>query len=357
MLTSLLEGRTGMVLRVGALLIICAVAAVVRLATAQEPARSVASSSAVAIIGDRRITVAELDAVAHDRLAKIRNEEYTIRKQVLDDYVTRVLLEQEAASRGVTVQELTRIEIDAKVTPVTEDQARAVLESRGPRPPGQTDAQAIAQIEISLRQARLNGARRRFVDTLRDKTRVRILLDVPRIEIPAGKAPSRGPAAAPVTIVEFSDFQCPYCRAVSGTLKTLEQRYGNKVRIVYRDFPLPNHRDAPKAAEAAACAHEQGRFWQMHDKLFESQSGLQIADLKRYARDIGLDAARFDTCLDSGTREAVWRQNLAEGQRFGVSATPTFFINGRMITGARPVEAFGEIIDEELGRVAAVAAR
>ena len=342
--------------RVGALLLVCGLAAFVGLAVAQESARGV-SSGAAATVGDRTITVAELDAMAKERLAKIRNEEFTIRRQVLDEWVTRVLLEKEAAARGVTVQELTRIEIDAKVTPVTEEQARAVLESRGPRPPGQSEAQAMTQIEMTLRQSRQVEARRRFVDTLRDKSRVRILLDAPRVEIATGSAPSRGPATAPVTIVEFSDFQCPYCRAVSGTLKTLEQRYGNKVRIVYRDFPLPNHRDAPKAAEAAACAHEQGRFWQMHDKLFESQSGLQVADLKRYARDIGLDAARFDTCLDSGTREAVWRQNRTEGQRFGVSATPTFFINGRMITGARPVEAFAEIIDEELGRVSKVAAR
>jgi protein-disulfide isomerase len=215
----------------------------------------------------------------------------------------------------------------------------------------------MAQIETTLRQARQAEARRRFVDTLRNKSRVRILLEAPRVEINAGTSPSRGPATAPVTIVEFSDFQCPYCRAASGTLKALEQRYGNKVRIVYRDFPLPNHNDAPKASEAAACAHEQGRFWQMHDKLFEGRSGLQIAELKRYARDIGLDTVRFDACLDSGTREAVWRQNRAEGQRVGVSATPTFFINGRMLTGARPVEAFAEIIDEELGRVATMAAR
>jgi len=315
------------------------------------------ASVRVATIGGKTITAAELDAMARDRLIRVRNEEYTVRRQVLDEYLTRLLLEQEAAGRGVTVQELTRVEIDANVAPVTDEQARAILESRGARNPGQTEAQALAQIEGSLRQTRRTEARRRFVDGLRTKSGVQILLEAPRASVSVANAPSKGPATAPVTIVEFSDFQCPYCRSVTETLRKLQARYADQVRIVYRDFPLPNHKEAPKAAEAAACAHEQGRFWEMHDKLFDNQSGLQVPDLKRRAAEIGLNTVRFDECLDSGKFSATWQQNRTEGQGYGVSATPTFFINGRMITGARPLEAFAEIIDEELARVTNVAAR
>ena len=326
--------------------------------SAQEPGYCPAPASGrVATIGGRTITTAELDAMARDRLIRVRNEEYTVRRQVLDEYLTRLLLEQEAAGRGVTVQELTRVEIDAKVAPVTEEQARVVLESRGARNPGQTEAQALAQIESGLRQTRRTEARRRFVDGLRTKSGVQILLEAPRASVNVANAPSKGPATAPVTIVEFSDFQCPYCRSVTETLRKLQARYADQVRIVYRDFPLPNHTEAPKAAEAAACAHEQGRFWEMHDTLFDNQSGLQVPDLKRRAAEIGLNTVRFDECLDSGKFSATWQQNRAEGQGYGVSATPTFFINGRMITGARPLEAFAEIIDEELARVTNVAAR
>ena len=166
----------------------------------------------------------------------------------------------------------------------------------------------------------------------------------------ASKGQIRGSKGAKLAIIEFSDFQCPYCRQVTDTLKRIEERYGENVRFVFRDFPLPMHKNAPKAAEAAACAHEQGQFWAMHDKLFAAQSSLQLPDLKRLARDLALNAAEFDRCLDSGKFESQWQQNRAEGQKYGVSATPTFFINGRMVTGALPYQAFSDIVEEELAR-------
>ena len=162
--------------------------------------------------------------------------------------------------------------------------------------------------------------------------------------------PSETGPNAPITIVEFSVFQCPFCQKVIDTLTRIEERYGDSIRFVFRDFPLGMHPDAPKAAEAAACAHEQGQFWAMHDKLFAAQSSLQLPDLKRLARDLALNAAEFDRCLDSGKFESQWQQNRAEGQKYGVSATPTFFINGRMVTGAMPYQAFSDIVEEELAR-------
>jgi protein-disulfide isomerase len=323
--------------------------AVLTVASAQDT-HSTGPLAPAAMIADRTITLAELDALARDRLMKLRNEEYTIRRQVLDDHLSRLLIEAEAKTRGMTVDELIRTEIESKVAPVTEEQKRAVLESRGQRPQGSEDADTLAQIESSLRQSRRAQARKRFVDGLRAKTMVRVLLEPPRATVDVTRGPSRGARTAPVTIVEYADFQCPYCRSVTQTLRALQDKYRGQVRIVFRHLPLPNHKEAPKAAEAAECAGEQGRFWEMHDKLFENQSGLQVADLKRRAAEMSLDTHRFDTCLDSGRFAAAWQQDREEGQRFGVSATPTFFINGRMVRGALPLQAFEDVIDEELRR-------
>lgn len=304
----------------------------------------------MAVVGDTTVTVAELDALASERLARLRNEEYTIRKQVLEEHITRLLLEKEAAARHISVSELTEREIASRVSPVTEDQKRAVYESTGNRTSAQSETQALAQIETNLKQSRMAEARRRFVSELRAKTNVRVLLDPARVAVDTDHAPAKGPVNAPVTIVEFSDFQCPYCRSVVDTLRRIETEYANRVRFVFRDFPLPSHMDAPKAAEAAACANEQGQFWKMHDVLFADRSTLHVSDLKRRATAIGLNAYQFDQCLDSGKYAVVWQFNRALGQRYGVSATPTFFINGRFVAGALPYEAFREIIDDELAR-------
>jgi protein-disulfide isomerase len=329
-----------------------ALASLPALCAAQQPSPRPGAEHAVALVGDVPVTPADLDAFAKDRLTRLRNEEYTIRRQALDDLVGRMLLEKEAARRGITVAALMQTEIEAKAAPVTEDQKRAVFESAPSRFGGMNENQALAQIEANLKQGRLADARRRFVGDLRKRAGVTILLSAPRAAVDAARGPSKGSAAAPITIVEFSDFQCPYCRKGADTLKRIEERYGDKVRIVFRDFPLPMHKDAPKAAEAAACANAQNQFWAMHDKLFAAQSNLQVPDLKRVARDLGLNAAEFDQCLDSGRFESQWQQNRAEGQKFGVSATPTFFINGRMVTGALPYEAFTDIMEEELAHTA-----
>jgi protein-disulfide isomerase len=332
--------------------IAAALAALPAPGVAQQPSSRPGPDNPVALVGDVPVTPADLDAFAKDRLMRLRNEEYTIRRQALDDYIARMLLEKEAAQRGITVAALTSTEIEAKAAPVTDDQKRAVYESARSRFGGMSENQALAQIEANLKQGRLLDARRRFVGELRTRAGVKILLSAPRAAVDAARGPSKGLSTAPITIVEFSDFQCPYCRQVIDTLKRIEERYGEKVRIVFRDFPLAMHKDAPKAAEAAACAHDQGQFWAMHDKLFATQSNLQVADLKRAARDLGLNATEFDHCLDSAKFESQWQQNRAEGQKYGVSATPTFFINGRMVTGALPYQAFSDILDEELARTA-----
>jgi protein-disulfide isomerase len=123
------------------------------------------------------------------------------------------------------------------------------------------------------------------------------------------------------------------------------------VRVVFRDFPLSIHAQAPKAAEAATCADEQGKFWEMHDRLFGNQQALQVADLKKHAAELALDTSRFDQCLDSGKYAAEWKKDVDDGTRLGVTGTPAFFVNGRFLSGAQPYEAFVRVIDEELQRL------
>jgi protein-disulfide isomerase len=207
-------------------------------------------------------------------------------------------------------------------------------------------------IEEVLRQQRIRERGLEYLKELRAKIGVRVLLEPLRVAVDSSDDPSKGPAAAPVTIVEFSDFQCSYCAQVSLTLKKITEQYRDKVRLVFRDFPLAMHKEAPKAAEAAACAHEQGKYWEMHDRLFANQGELQIEDLKRHAAEINLKGDQFNTCLDSGKYAAEWSEDMKEGSRYGVSSTPVFFINGRMLTGAQPFEVFSRMIEEELGRVA-----
>ncbi len=163
--------------------------------------------------------------------------------------------------------------------------------------------------------------------------------------------PVEGNANAPVTIIEFSDFQCPFCeRFYTGTLSQIRKDYidTGKVKLIYRDFPLNFHPEAQKAAEAAGCAEEQGKFWEYHDKIFQNQAALGVASEKQWAKDLGLDTAKFNQCLDSGSRNSEISKDLSDGQNAGISGTPTFFINGQKVVGAQPYSVFQQIIDAEL---------
>lgn len=163
----------------------------------------------------------------------------------------------------------------------------------------------------------------------------------------------KGSADAPVTIVEFSDFECPFCtRFYTQTLPQIEEQYiktGN-VKFVYRDFPLGFHANAQKAAEAAECAAEQGKFWEMHDKLFEEGVEGSVSSFKRFAADLGLDTTKFNDCLDSGKMESEVKKDMADGSAMGISGTPGFIINGQLVSGAQPFEVFKQIIDGELAK-------
>jgi protein-disulfide isomerase len=167
-------------------------------------------------------------------------------------------------------------------------------------------------------------------------------------KLDVGASPTRGPKDAPVTVVVFSDFECPFCARAVPTLQQLENEYGGRLRVVFKHVPLPNHPNARLAAAASLAAHEQGRFWEFHDVLFANQRALDRASLERHAQQVGLDLGRFRSALDSGRFEAQVAADAAEGARVGAQGTPTFFINGRTLVGALPIEQFRRLIDDEL---------
>jgi protein-disulfide isomerase len=309
-----------------------------------------AASDVLALIGGEPYTAQDLEQAAGPRLFQARSQEYQARRQILDEEIDHRLLDREAASRQLTIQELLKQEVAAKVAPVTPAEQKAYYDSNKGRIGPMSEADAFVRIEIGLRQQRTNERQLAFLDALRVKAGVRVLLDPPRLQVDmAGDDPSRGPADAPVTMVEFSDFQCPFCARAMATLKKLDEAYPGKIRLVYRDFPIVQiHPHSARASEAAGCARDQGKFWAMHDAIFGHQDKLEDADLKKNAADIGLDAAQFAQCLDSGRHRPEWEKDAADGERYGISSTPAFFINGRLLVGAQPYENFARLIDEEL---------
>ncbi len=308
-----------------------------------------APSGAVARVGDVTLTEEQLDEVIRGPLTELRMRENTLRTQGLEELIAQTVLTKEAAARGMTVPALLKAEVEAKATP-SEAEMRAYYEANKDRFKSMTEADAFKQIEPGLRQQQQRTRQSAYLRELRQKYGVKVLLEPVRMGIDVTGAPIRGNVKAPVTIVEFSDFQCPFCARARPTVNRVREVYGDKVRIIFRDFPLQMHAQATKAAEAASCAGEQGKFWEMHDWMFASQAKLQVPDLKQHAADMGLKADAFGECLDSGKYTAKWQQGLADGTKYGVTGTPAFFINGRPLVGARPFEDFSQVIDDELER-------
>jgi predicted DsbA family dithiol-disulfide isomerase len=305
-----------------------------------------------ATVAGEPIPLAAVDDVVKSQLMEIRAREHQLRSQALDALIAQSLLEKEAKARGVSEDALEKTEVLDKAA-VGDDEARAYYEANKARIGSMPEEEAMKQIRAGLAQQRQGERRAAFARELRSKYDVKVLLEPYRIPVALGDAPVRGSAMAPVTILEFSDFQCPYCVRSRPTVARIRETYGDKVRWAFRHFPLSFHDKAEKAGEAAACAGDQGRFWEMHDRLWANSAKLGLADLKQHAVALGLDAAKFDQCLDSGQHAGLLERDEEAGQGYGVSGTPAFFVNGRPLVGAQPFEAFQQVIDDELARAGA----
>jgi len=305
----------------------------------------------VAEVDGQPITRGELERKAADSLAALRQQEYDILRQSLDQMIADRLIEKESASRHLSREALLKAEVEDKVKAPDEARISEIYEQNKARFRGQTRDQMAPDIVRAMKQQDMGSRRAAFTDELRKKAAVRVSLDPPRAQVAVPKgAPTLGPEGAPVTMVEFSDYQCPYCRRAQGVVDEIVQKYKGQIRFVHRDFPLEGHPRAMPAARAARCADEQGAFWDYHHGLLTAPGDFSDEDFKSRAATLGLDTKKFSACLESSRHDAFIKSSIEDGARIGVSGTPAFFINGRMLFGARPLEQFEEVIDAELAQ-------
>ncbi|HIC68759.1 MAG TPA: DsbA family protein [Candidatus Latescibacteria bacterium] len=270
-------------------------------------------------------------------------------QRALDALIDEQLLADQARGEGIAPDSLMAREVSARAEAVNDSSVQAFYEQNQAGMGGQ----ALEEMRERIHDYLVTQSRRRVRDSyfarLRQEAGVEMSLEPPRavIEVSA-EEPTRGPADAPIQLVEYSDFQCPYCVRAQVVVERVMATYGDRVRHIFRDYPLPGHEHAHIAARAGQCAHDQGRFWQYRALLFANIKALSADDLKRHAATAGLDLPRFESCLDSD-RFGDWiDEDVRSGQALGVTGTPAFFVNGRLLSGARPFQDFEQLIEEEL---------
>jgi protein-disulfide isomerase len=311
-------------------------------------------SDVVATVGGASITLDQVDEKALQNPATsfggvtLAQALYEARQAAAGEIIANLLLDQEAKRRNVQPTVVYSQEILSRVKPVADADVVTWYEKNPQQVQGATLDQVRASILSLLTQQREQEVRDAYIDTLKAKTAVRVMLEPPRVAVSAGTSPTKGPANAPIELIEFADFQCPFCLAASPTVKRVLDTYGDRIRFVYRNFPLENHPNARPAAEAAQCANEQGQFWAYHDRLFSDPGKLSVAELKQTAASLGLDSPRFNKCVDDRKYRSVVEADAKAGTDAGVTGTPAFFINGRLLSGAQPYDVFKHVVDEEL---------
>jgi len=308
-------------------------------------------SEKIAELDGAVITHTDLTRSAGRVLSSAREQLYRLERQKLDEYIGAALLTREAKNRNISVSTLLDQEVASKVAPITDEEIKSFYDSNKNRL-GVEVSKVQEQIREYLKNRKVEAKKIEFIAQLRSKTKVTTHLKPPavyRVEPVVAGAPMRGAEKALVTIVKFEDFQCPFCKTVQPRFTELLKKYDGKLRLFHKDLPLEElHGQARQAAEAARCAGDQGKFWAYHDKLYERSPKATADDLKTYAKALDLDVNGFDECFASGKFKTAVQKDLVEGSQLGLTGTPAFFINGRELIGAQPIEAFTAIIDEEL---------
>jgi protein-disulfide isomerase len=302
------------------------------------------SLAPVAVLDGKPITYAGLKAIVGDQDFRLRTELYEQQRRTLEQYIDGQLLVRESARRGTTPAAVVEEIVRAGTAPVGEVDVNAVLAD----PPAHMQGLDAESIRSVLTARRAEWATRRFMRALRRKEGARVLLEPPRAQMDLSLSPGTLPQGAPVTLVVFSDFACPACARFQDTVDRLMQLYPLELRIVYRAFPEASRPLGALAAEAALCAHAQGRYWEMHRRLFRGSEALSAAAIATHAHEIDLDAAAFEACLGQGHQRARVDRDVADGSRLGVRVTPSVFVNGRLLLEPSSEENLREAIEDEL---------
>jgi protein-disulfide isomerase len=310
----------------------------------QEPAT-------VATVDGQAISAQELSNAATAQLLPLHSQEYQIQTKTLEKLIRQKLLESAARKKGETTEALLAEQVDDAIAKPSDAEVFSYYLA-SPERNRQPFADVKDQLRDTLRKAQIEFARNAYLDRLRSQANVVVLLDPPRIKVTYDVSRLKGNSAAPVVIVEFADFQCPYCRQQEHVLKNIMAKYTNHVALAYRDFPVSQlHPLAEQAAEASRCAGEQGDYWQMYELLMAGQ--LDPVNLKHYAHELKLDEKEFYSCLADGKYRDAVESDRQYAERLGITATPTFFINGIAIVGGQDEGSLSSVIERELARQSA----
>jgi protein-disulfide isomerase len=303
----------------------------------------------VAVInGQRIIRQREMDELIGPQLFALQERIYALRKEALDSLLNRIVIEQEAGSSGAEVEAFIARLVPERAI-IKQTQVEQVYAESAGRFAGMSEDEAKQRIRLDLETRERIARYKSSIAELRNRASVEVLLAAPTPPLVniTGDGPSRGPSNAPVTIIEFSDFQCPYCKQATRTIEEVIRAYGDRVRVVFKHLPLPMHAEAFKAAQAAVCADRQGKFWEYHDRLFNS-TDLTAQSLREQAAEIGLNTEDFQSCIEAESSRVVVLKDLQQARQADIQGTPTFVINGKVLRGAKGVDDFRKAIDEVL---------
>ena len=324
---------------------------------AAPPATNADRARVLAVVNDKQITTGDIETSLRPLIFNVQEQVYALRKQDVELKVNDTLLAQEAQKKGVTTRALLDAEVSAKVPPVTDAQAQEFYNQNKDRISGEF-AQLKPQIIQYIKEQKEDEATVAYAAQLRRAAKVEVNLTAPEspsFTIATDDQPVKGNAKAVVTIIEFTDFECPSCARQHPILDRIVNEFGDRVRLVVRDFPLSQHANARKAAEAAEAAREQGKYWEYAAVLFRNQSALGIDKLRQYATELGLDRARFDASLDSGKFAEKVQRDVMDGHKLGINGTPTIYINGKRVSD-NSYEAVKSAIESTLKAEASVKA-
>jgi protein-disulfide isomerase len=311
----------------------------------------------IARVGALTLTQAQLDELTSAELTKLREELkqkiYEVQSQAVERFVTEGALEQRRAqTTHADLNALIEAEAFASIKDATEEEAKAFFDENRERLNGAQFEDVKPRIIAFLGDQKRREAFETYLGNLKKEMKVQVNLEPPRVQVESeGVGFTKGPQSAPITIVEFADFECGYCSRGGEVIKEVMKRYPNQVRLVYRDFPLSFHQNAESASIAARCAGEQGKYWEMHEHLFAHQQELNVENYLAWATELGLNIDAFKACSEKPEIAAAIRADFEAGSALGVTGTPAFFVNGVNLSGARPVEDFVRLIDSELARL------
>ncbi|MBP9681243.1 MAG: DsbA family protein [Bacteriovorax sp.] len=311
------------------------------------------AAGVAAKIGEEQILDKDLNNGIESDLYEAEMKVYEIKFGKLQAMLLEKFMNQDPNKKGLSNDEFLNKFI-AKEIKISDAEIEKFIKERQ-IPKEQVNGEIRERIKQFLEVEAKKVAVDKWIAEKTKKTPVEVYIAKPQrpvFDVNVKDAPFKGSSDAKVTIVEYSDFQCPFCSKAANVVGELEKKYGNKIKIAFKNYPLPFHSQARLAAEAALCANEQNAkyFWKMHDAMFADQTKLGKEDLMATAKKIGLKEADFKSCLDSSKHKAVIDNDMAEGQKIGIKSTPTFFINGKLVSGAQPIEVFSEVIDEELAK-------